>query len=160
MTGFQKDYSSKLLLVAGGQGGHCHDVDGGYGGGTIAGIGKMRLQDWGYTTDNSSIQEWSIFGEGKTGRTATGVVVNGAEGNGGGGGGFYGGYSHNYVGNDTDCSGGGGTGYVNGILIKGGGQTIAGNQTFDAPGGGKETGHQGNGAAQISWLPSQLTRVK
>lgn len=163
LTGFKQDYSSQLLLVAGGQGGHCHDVDGvdgGYGGGTKAGIGQMRRQDWGYTTDNSSFKKWYIFGEGKTGRTATGVVVNGGEGNGGGGGGFYGGYSHNDAGDNTDCSGGGGTGYVNGNLIKGGGQTIAGNQTFDAPGGGKETGHQGNGAAQISWLPSQLTRVK
>lgn len=160
LTGFKQDYSSQLLLVAGGQGGHCHNVDGGYGGGTIAGIGQMRDQNWGYTTNNSSVQHWYIFGEGKTGRTATGIVVNGGEGNGGGGGGFYGGYSHDDVGDGTDCSGGGGTGYVNGNLIKGGGQTIAGNQTFDAPGGGMETGHHGNGAAQISWLPSQLTRVK
>ena len=160
LTEFQRDFSSQLLLVAGGQGGHCHDVDGGYGGGTKAGIGQMRDQNLGYTTDNSSVQNWYIFGKGKTGRTATGVVVNGAEGNGGGGGGFYGGYSHNELGDNTDCSGGGGTGYVNVNLIKGGGQTKAGNQTFYAPGGGKETGHQGNGAAQISWLPSQLTRVK
>ena len=160
LTEFQRDFSSQLLLVAGGQGGHCHDVDGGYGGGTKAGIGQMRDQNLGYTTDNSSVQNWYIFGKGKTGRTATGVVVNGAEGNGGGGGGFYGGYSHNELGDNTDCSGGGGTGYVNVNLIKGGGQTKAGNQTFYAPGGGMETGHKGNGAAQISWLPSQLTRVK
>ena len=93
LTEFQRDFSSQLLLVAGGQGGHCHDVDGGYGGGTKAGIGQMRDQNLGYTTDNSSVQNWYIFGKGKTGRTATGVVVNGAEGNGGGGGGFYGGYS-------------------------------------------------------------------
>ena len=161
MTGFKHDYSSRLLLVAGGQGGHCHDVQGGYGGGTIAGIGQMRHQDWGYTTNNSSVQNWYIFGEGKKGRDGGLGTSNGAEGNGGGGGGFYGGYSHNAIGNNTDCSGGGGTGYVNDdhLIIKGG-QTIAGNQTFDAPGGGKETGHQGNGAAQISWLPSQLTRVK
>ena len=33
-------------------------------------------------------------------------------------------------------------------------------EVFYAPGGGMETGHKGNGAAQISWLPSQLTRVK
>ena len=161
LTGFKHDYSSRLLLVAGGQGGHCHDVQGGYGGGTIAGIGQMRHQDWGYTTNNSSVQNWYIFGEGKKGRDGGLGTSNGAEGNGGGGGGFYGGYSHNAIGNNTDCSGGGGTGYVNDdhLIIKGG-QTIAGNQTFDAPGGGKETGHQGNGAAQISWLPSQLTRVK
>ena len=130
LTEFQRDFSSQLLLVAGGQGGHCHDVDGGYGGGTKAGIGQMRDQNLGYTTDNSSVQNWYIFGKGKTGRTATGVVVNGAEGNGGGGGGFYGGYSHNELGDNTDCSGGGGTGYVNVNLIKGGGQTKAGNQTF------------------------------
>ena len=159
LTGFSHDYSSQLLLVAGGQGGRCEKVAGGYGGGTIAGIGQMRQQNWGYTTNNSSVQNWYIFGRGKTGRTGVVCVIgNGSEGNGGG---FYGGFSHDASGDNTDCSGGGGTGYVNdNYLIKKGGQTIAGNQTFDAPGGGKETGHQGNGAAQISWLPSQLTRVK
>ena len=162
LTGFANDYSSQLLLVAGGQGGRCDDVQGGYGGGTIAGIGQMRHQSGGYTTNNSSVQNWYIFGKGKTGRNGVVCVYgNGSEGNGGGGGGFYGGYSHDATGDNTNCSGGGGTGYVNdNYLIKKGGQTIAGNQTFDAPGGGKETGHQGNGAAQISWLPSQLTRVK
>ena len=162
LTGFANDYSSQLLLVAGGQGGRCEKVQGGYGGGAIAGIGQMRHQNWGYTTNNSSVQNWYIFGKGKTGRDGIVCTIgNGSEGNGGGGGGFYGGYSHDASGNNTDCSGGGGTGYVNDnhLIIKGG-QTIAGNQTFDAPGGGKETGHQGNGAAQISWLPTQLTRVK
>ena len=162
LTEFKNDYQQQLLLVAGGQGGHCHGVHGGYGGGTIAGTGMMRQQSWGYTIDNAKVQSWYIFGAGKNGRNGSGGVSNGGEGNGGGGGGFYGGYSHNPNGVNTDCSGGGGTGYVNDNenLIKKGGQTIAGNQSFDAPGGGKETGHQGNGAAQISWLPSQLTRVK
>ena len=162
LTEFKDDYIQQLLLVAGGQGGHCHGVHGGYGGGTIAGTGMMRLQSWGYTIDNANVQTWYIFGAGKNGRNGSSGVSNGGEGNGGGGGGFYGGYSYNSNGVNTDCSGGGGTGYVNDneSLIKKGGQTIAGNQLFDAPGGGKETGHQGNGAAQISWLPSQLTRVK
>ena len=162
LTGFANDYSSQLLLVAGGQGGRCEKVQGGYGGGAIAGIGQMRHQNWGYTTNNSSVQNWYIFGKGKTGRDGIVCTIgNGSEGNGGGGGGFYGGYSHDATGDNTDCSGGGGTGYVNDnhLIIKSG-QTIAGNQTFDAPGGGKETGHQGDGVAQISWLPSQLTRVK
>lgn len=43
--------------------------------------------------------------------------------------------------------GGGGSGYVGGVTN---GQTIAGNQSFPAPGGGTETGHSGNGYARIT----------
>ncbi len=44
-------------------------------------------------------------------------------------------------------SGGGGSGYIGGATN---GQTIAGNKSFPAPGGGKETGHSGNGYARIT----------
>lgn len=82
---------------------------------------------------------------------------------GGGGGGWYGGgangssstkYAINYS--------GGGSGFVNipenaqyrpegytGLELESG-TTIAGNQTFEAPGGGTETGHSGNGYARIT----------
>lgn len=45
------------------------------------------------------------------------------------------------------AGGGGGSGYVGGVTN---GQTISGNQSFPAPGGGNETGHSGNGYAKIT----------
>lgn len=76
---------------------------------------------------------------------------------GGGGGGWYGGGSSQWRG------GGGGSGYVltasshkpTGYLLGSeyylsNAQTIAGNQSFPAPGGGTETGHSGNGYARIT----------
>jgi len=76
----------------------------------------------------------------------------------GGGGGWYGGGSNNNP-------GGGGSGYVyssstasnypSGCLLNSSyyltnAQTIAGNTSFPAPGGGSETGHSGNGYARIT----------
>lgn len=78
---------------------------------------------------------------------------------GGGGGGFFGGNGR------EGCSGGGGSGYVLTALANkpagyklgseyylSNAQTIAGNQSFAAPGGGKETGHSGNGYARITFV--------
>lgn len=75
----------------------------------------------------------------------------------GGGGGWYGGGSSWYRG------AGGGSGYIftassskpTGYLLGSeyyltNAQTIAGNQSFSAPGGGNETGHSGNGYARIT----------
>lgn len=42
-------------------------------------------------------------------------------------------------------------GYVNKAFLDSEAKTIAGNQQFDSPDGGKENGHKGHGAARISW---------
>ena len=78
------------------------------------------------------------------------------------GGGWYGG-----GGSQDDGSAGGGSGYVytsstasnypSGCLLNSSyyltnAQTIAGNTSFPAPGGGNETGHSGNGYARITFL--------
>ena len=78
------------------------------------------------------------------------------------GGGWYGG-----GGSQDDGSAGGGSGYVytsstasnypSGCLLNSSyyltnAQTIAGNTSFPAPGGGNETGHSGNGYARITCL--------
>ena len=69
---------------------------------------------------------------------------------GGGGGGYYGGGGAGAGG----PGGGGGSGYVGGVLSVAGfpAQTIAGDTSFAAPGGGTEIGHAGNGYARITLL--------
>ena len=82
-----------------------------------------------------------------------------ADGGGGGGGGWFGGGG----GSGGNGGGGGGSGYVltyNSYKPTGyklgseyfltDAETIAGNQSFPAPGGGNETGHSGNGYARIT----------
>ena len=90
-----------------------------------------------------------------------GVFGQGGEGSpyygrgGGGGGDYYGGGGGGGRKTTTGSGGsvyygsggGGGSGYVGGVTN---GQTIAGNQSFPAPGGGNETGHSGNGYARIT----------
>ena len=138
-----------LLMVAGGQGGAQYPEGSGlFGGGAEGGkptnkagqVFKAATQSNGYA-----------FGQGQIGRNGTKRTQNGGEGNGGGGGGLYGGYAPTNTGNLTNCPGGGGSGYVNAILVDG--KTIAGNQSFLSPSGVSETGHAGNGAALITWLP-------
>ena len=138
-----------LLMVAGGQGGAQYPEGSGlFGGGAEGGkpvnkggqVFKAATQSNGYA-----------FGQGQTGRNGTKGTQNGGEGNGGGGGGLYGGYAPIDKGNLTNCPGGGGSGYVNAKLVNG--ETIAGNQTFLSPSGVSETGHAGDGAALITWLP-------
>ena len=138
-----------LLMVAGGQGGAQYPEGSGlFGGGAEGGkptnkagqVFKAATQSNGYA-----------FGQGQTGRNGTKDTKNGGEGNGGGGGGLYGGYAPTNTGNLTNCPGGGGSGYVNAILVDG--KTIAGNQSFLSPSGVSETGHAGDGAALITWLP-------
>ena len=141
--------NNQLLMVAGGQGGGNNgSADGPYGGGLEGGKpsslgGSVYLP----ATQTSGYR----FGIGRDGRTASIYDSGGNIGGGGGGGGLYGGNAPPYGGVNSNCTGGGGSGYVNPNLVNG--KTIAGNQTFLSPSGVSETGHAGNGAALITWLP-------
>ena len=141
---------NRLLMVAGGQGGAQYQPTspGLFGGGTQGGKPTNKA---GKTYDAATQSKGYAFGQGQTGRNGTTKTQNGGEGNGGGGGGLYGGYAPIDQGNLTNCPGGGGSGYVNPQLVNG--ETIAGNKSFLSPLGVSETGHAGNGAALITWLP-------
>lgn len=142
--------NNQLLMVAGGQGGAQYPAGSGpFGGGTEGGKPTNKA---GKTFDAANQITGYAFGLGQTGRNGTKGTQNGGEGNGGGGGGLYGGYSPQAQGNKTNSPGGGGSGYVNAKLLVNC-KTIAGNQSFLSPSGVSETGHAGNGAALITWLP-------
>ena len=143
---------NRLLMVAGGQGGaqHPRKSPGLFGGGTVGG---RPTNSAGKTFDAATQNKGFAFGLGQIGRNGTPKTPAGAEGNGGGGGGLYGGYSPQVQGDKTNCPGGGGSGYVNTKLLNVNAKTIAGNQSFLSPSGVSETGHAGNGAALITWLP-------
>ena len=143
---------NRLLMVAGGQGGaqHPRKSPGLFGGGTEGG---RPTNSAGKTFDAATQSKGFAFGLGQIGRNGTIKTPAGGEGNGGGGGGLYGGYAPTYQGSHTNCPGGGGSGYVNTKLLKVNAKTIAGNQSFLSPSGVSETGHAGNGAALITWLP-------
>ena len=144
--------NNKLLMVAGGQGGDLASADGPYGGG----LEGCKPQFWNGDYYQAATQTSGYaFGTGQNGYNGDNTYGNyegRARGSSGGGGGLYGGYApyKSSVFNAT-CSGGGGSGYVNPNLVNG--KTIAGNQTFLSPSGVSETGHAGNGAALITWLP-------
>ena len=141
---------NRLLMVAGGQGGaqHPRKSPGLFGGGTEGG---KPTNSAGKTFDAATQSKGFAFGLGQIGRNGTIKTPAGGEGNGGGGGGLYGGYAPKDQGSHTNCPGGGGSGYVNPQLVNA--KTIAGNQSFLSPSGVSETGHAGNGAALITWLP-------
>ena len=142
---------NRLLMVAGGQGGAQYPAGTGlFGGGTEGGKPTNKA---GKTFEAATQIKGFAFGQGQTGRNGTKGTQNGGEGNGGGGGGLYGGLAPKDQGNLTNCPGGGGSGYVNAQLLNDNAKTIAGNQTFLSPSGVSETGHAGNGAALITWLP-------
>ena len=143
--------NNQLLMVAGGQGGAQYKpiCPGLFGGGTEGGKPTNAA---GKTFDAATQSNGFAFGQGQTGRDGTIKTQNGGEGNGGGGGGLYGGYSPQEPGNKTNSPGGGGSGYVNANLLVNY-ETIAGNQSFLSPSGVSETGHAGDGAALITWLP-------
>ena len=143
--------NNQLLMVAGGQGGAQYKpiCPGLFGGGTEGGKPTNAA---GKTFDAATQRNGFAFGQGQTGRDGTIKTQNGGEGNGGGGGGLYGGYSPQAQGNKTNSPGGGGSGYVNKKLLVNS-ETIAGSQSFLSPSGVSETGHAGNGAALITWLP-------
>ena len=147
-TAYEND---QLLMVAGGQGGAQYKptCPGLFGGGWEGG---RPTNSAGQTFDAANQLTGYAFGQGQTGRDGTIKTQNGGEGNGGGGGGLYGGYSPQVPGNKTNSPGGGGSGYVNAKLLVNY-ETIAGNQKFLSPLGVSETGHAGDGAALITWLP-------
>ena len=141
--------NNQLLMVAGGQGGKVGPYGiGGYGGGIEGGKPNCLYSETNFQVANQSTGH--AFGLGQTGRNGTNNS-GGYEGGGGGGGGLYGGIAPQNLGPYTNHTGGGGSGYVNPQLVNG--KTIAGNQSFLSPSGVSETGHAGNGAALISWLP-------
>ena len=157
MDGLLKDLktaydNNKLLMVAGGQGGDMGSANGPYGGGIEGG----KPQFWGgdYYQAATQISGYA-FGTGQNGHdgdSAYSSYEGRARGSDGGGGGLYGGYApYKSSGFNATCSGGGGSGYVNPNLANA--KTIAGNQSFLSPLGVSETGHAGNGAALITWLP-------
>ena len=142
---------NRLLMVAGGQGGAQYKptCPGLFGGGPQGGKPTNKAgKIFGAATQSNGY----VFGQGQTGRNGTTKTQNGGEGNGGGGGGLYGGFAPKDQGDLTNCPGGGGSGYVNTKLLVNY-ETIAGNQSFLSPSGVSETGHAGNGAALITWLP-------
>lgn len=141
---------NRLLMVAGGQGGAQYKptCPGLFGGGPQGGKPTNKAgKIFGAATQSNGY----VFGQGQTGRNGTTKTQNGGEGNGGGGG-LYGGFAPKDQGDLTNCPGGGGSGYVNTKLLVNY-ETIAGNQSFLSPSGVSETGHAGNGAALITWLP-------
>ena len=140
--------NNQLLMVAGGQGGSIGSADGPYGGGLVGG----KPTSWSGAVHAAATQSSGYaFGTGQNGRDGTRSTNGGGEGSGGSGGGLYGGYAPQYTGTYSNSSGGGGSGYVNANLVTG--KTIAGNESFLSPSGVLETGHAGNGAARITWLP-------
>ena len=140
-----------LLMVAGGQGGGAFGYKGSVAGGKEGGKPIYWTDKFGDKVYNSAATQSSgnDFGQGQNGRNGMAGVRHG-EGSGGGGG-LYGGYAPQDNGNCT--VGGGGSGYVNTNLLNVNAETIAGNQSFLSPSGVSETGHAGNGAALITWLP-------
>ena len=142
--------NNQLLMVAGGQGGSIGSANGPYGGGIEGG----KPTSWSGAVWPAATQSSGYaFGTGQKGRNGTRNTNGGGEGSGGSGGGLYGGYAPQHTGTNSNSSGGGGSGYVNANLVTG--KTIAGNESFLSPSGVLETGHAGNGAARITWLPQR-----
>lgn len=168
LTEFDKNYQNEVLLVAGGQGGAYEfiapPINTWGGGKTGAGVyAPFITQNGGVNMGGAPVSEEShngaLFGRGQNSRNALYNHWAGTRGGGGGGGGLWGGLSYQGTNQGSDCSGGGGCGYVNSTHLQNP-NTIEGNREFLSPSRTKEMGHKGGGAAQISWLPSQLTRVK
>lgn len=159
---FANSYSENLLMVAGGSAGYSNikttNTEAAYGGGLEGG--------WAYNQNDQKIYKRAgqnpdngMFGQGQNGRNGTTKTSRGGEGNSGGGGGFCGGYSNPKIGNNTNAVGGGGSGYVNSKFLVDA-KTIQGNTTFPSPTGTKELGHQGDGAAVISWFVKEPSTTK
>ena len=166
LSTFSSNYTSQVLLVAGGGGGgdsgnNYGKGTGGYGGGTSGGNGG------GYNSNSNgkgaSQTAAGALGTGNNTGTAGGFgygsnAQSSGSGGGGGGAGLYGGGSGNYVGGSyTGNGGGGGSGYVNTSKLTSA-QTIGGNTSFpNTAGTGNETGHSGNGFVKITSLDHQHT---
>ena len=133
-----ESYKSEVLIVAGGGGGNDSRSVAGVGGGESGGDASGTGGKGGTQTGGGAGYVSGTFGQG-------GALSGKAAG--GGGGGWYGGGSST---NPNDYSGGGGSGYIGGVSTPK--ATIAGNQSFEAPGGGTETGHPDDGYARITWV--------
>ena len=162
---FKETYKDDVLLVAGGQGGgYLYNAEPRYSwGGGEQGAGVYAYvfgeNGGGGPVSEGDYLNGTKFGQGMDGAPFKYNNSCGSEGNGGGGGGLIGGRAYQSSNINSDCDGGGGCGYVNKThLINP--KTIAGNQDFLSPSRKTENGHKGGGAAQISWLPLQLTRNK
>ena len=143
--------NNKLLMVAGGQGGNLASADGPYGGGLEGEKPQFWNGDYYQAATQTSGYAFGTGQNGHDGNSNFGNYEGSARGGAGGGGGLYGGYAPYRTSFNSCSSGGGGSGYVNPYLANA--KTIAGNQTFLSPSGVSETGHAGNGAALITWLP-------
>lgn len=159
---FANSYSENLLMVAGGSAGYSNikttNTEAAYGGGLEGGWAynqndQKKYKRAGQNPDNG------MFGQGQNGRDGTTKKNRGGEGNSGGGGGFCGGYSNPVTGDNTNAIGGGGSGYVNSTFLVDA-KTTPGNTTFSSPTGTKEFGHQGDGAAVISWFVKEPSTTK
>ena len=141
-----KDFISDILIVAGGGGGggYCRNkgnYTGGTGGGESGGNGTgSRIGAGGNQSEGGTSQDSGAGSFGQGGEGSNSLM------NSGGGGGYYGGGSACRYGS----SAGGGSGYIGGVSTPK--ETIAGNSSFPAPGGGNETGHGGDGYARITWV--------
>ena len=162
---FKETYKNDVLLVAGGQGGgYLYNTQPRYswgGGEQGAGVYAYAFGEngGGGPVSEGDYLNGTMFGQGMNGPSYKYSYSRGSEGNGGGGGGLIGGRAYQGYNTNSDCDGGGGCGYVNKTYLINP-ETIAGNLNFLSPSRKTENGHKGGGAAQISWLPSQLTRVK
>lgn len=145
--------STGTLLVAGGGGGSDNadntglwtrdDGSGGYGGGETAERGHTNTSFfvWPAANQTSGYKQ----GIGQSAALSFSASSNGNKNEiGGGGGGWWGGYG----GDCGNSGGGGGSGYVGGVATPK--ATINGATSFEAPNGGTETGHGGDGYARIT----------
>ncbi|GEM_PF-3589247 len=158
------DQRDKVLIVAGGGGGS-ERAPGGLGGGKTGGDGAPYLEKdviptgasqteggkAGKTTSAFGIGTDGSFGQGGDGLGQEAGTSGRKDGGAGGGGGWFGGGGIPYAG-----GGGGGTGHI-GEGVKG--ETLGGNQTFECPRGGTETGHTGTGFVRISVVERELPPI-
>ncbi len=168
-------FARAIVAGGGGGGGYSTSYFGGYGGGVVAGSGYNQTADaanygqggtqtaGGTGATGSYPAQAGSFGLGGQGGPYSGTYT--VTGGGGGGGGWYGGGGGKSGNSSSAYPGGGGSGYVytattaanypSGCLLNSSmylqnASTMAGNQSFTAPAGGNETGHEGNGYARIT----------
>ena len=116
-----ENYKEKILIVSGGGGGTTggrYDYDkytAGSGGG-YNGANSTRSDSRGTTSNGATQSTGYAFGTGQDAVSSTNGGC-GAEGNGGGGSGYYGGYSNQKTGADSNAAGGGGSGYIGNSLL-------------------------------------------
>ena len=146
-------YKAEVLIVAG-AGGSCDfesgkgiTGQGGHGGGIsgTSGICSYYPRNGTGASGSTGGDSYGMPGGGSVpgsfGIGGVGWNDYGAQG----GSGWAGGGGSGYAG-----TGGGGSSYIGGVQN---GKTIAGNAVMPSPDGGTETGHTGNGACNITWIP-------